>query len=160
MIGCHRSHWAQAQRLPTMLPWRNTGGPRPSFPRGAVAPPSAPRYGRPSSPCHAPFGCRRRQTTRPSASGLSKKHASLRFNLPPWSSRYLNKSSTWGDVEGSRPGTLPVQFKTQTCVIFSRAAGPMATNRPLLALRTPRLHTLGGYNAPSVHRSRAQARDA
>lgn len=80
--------------------------------------PKRPRYGKSPSPCRAPFRRRRGEITRPPALGLSKKHASLRFNLPPWSSRYLSKSSTWGDVDGFRPNTLPARFKTQTRAIF------------------------------------------
>ena len=122
--------------------------------------PKHPQYGRPSPPCRAPFGSRRGETARPPTSGPSKKHARLRFNLRPRGSRQTSKSSTWGDVKGTRPGTLPVRFKTQTYAVFSRALDFAASNRPLLASRTPHLHTFGGYNAPSVHRSRAQARDA
>lgn len=122
--------------------------------------PKHPQYGRSPPPCRAPFGSRRGETARPPTSGPSKKHACLRFNLRPRGSRYLSKSSTWDDVKGLCSGTSPVRFKTQTYAVFSNAAGTTPSNRSLLAPRTPRLHTFGGYNAPSVHRSRAQARDA
>ena len=122
--------------------------------------PKHPQYGRSPPPCRAPFGSRRGETARPPTFGPSKKHARLCFNLRPRSSRQTSKSSTWDDVKGLCSGTLPVRFKTQTCAIFSRALDFATPNRPLLAPRTPRLHTFGGYNAPSVHQSRAQARDA
>ena len=156
---------------------------RPSFPQSTVAPPSTsiwqvsrsnhrrgpcrhrrtpkhPQYGKSPPPCRAPFGSLRGETTRPPTSGSSKKRVRLRFNLRPRGSRQTSNPSTWGDVKGLCSGTLPIRFKTQTCAIFSRAVGPVTPNRPLLAPRTPHLHTFGGYNAPSVHRSRAQARDA
>ena len=100
------------------------------------------------------------ETIRPPTFGPSKKRVCLRFNLRPQGSRQTSKSSTWDDVEGLYSDTLPVRFKTQTCAIFSRVAGSVDSNRLLLAPRTPHLHMFGGYNAPSVYQSRAQARDA
>ena len=96
----------------------------------------------------------------PLAPGPSKKRVRLRFNSRPQSSRHSSKASTWYDAKGFRSSSLPVRFKTQTCAIFSRVAGPTPTNRPFLAPRPPHLHTHGGYNAPSVYQSRAQVRDA
>ncbi len=155
---CGRPH--QARRLPALLPRQNTEEPRARrFPK-ARSHPQAPSIWQVSFTLPHAVWVSPGKTTRPPTFGPSKKRVCLRFNLRPQGSRQTSKSSTWDDVKGLYSDTLPVRFKTQTCAIFSRVAGSVDSNQLLLAPRTPHLHTFGGYNAPSVYQSRAQARDA